>query len=226
MYKLYNALMLTDIVAEVPLPDVVEKFFRRHQSLDKQEHFRRHKQEVKTLQARPALCFALPAVCFHACLAGSPPWDCCNWTGGCSAVRARQQALVVKQRLVGERCAAVVQDQAVRAAGMIAAFCERIGLPALDLLVSKFQGRVLHGIKDDLIDLTNIRGVKGYTARLLYSAGLQTVEDVARAAVEDVHAALIKGKQPHEVKGDWQQARRLHSNAIKVWRVRPHVAPS
>lgn len=113
-----------------------------------------------------------------------------------------------------------MQDQAVRAAGMIAAFCERIGLHALDVLVSRFQGRVLHGIKDDLIDLTNIKGVKGYTARMLYSAGLQTVEDVAKASVDEVHAALVKGKQPEEAKGDWQQARRLHNSAIKVWRVR------
>lgn len=114
-----------------------------------------------------------------------------------------------------------MQEQAERAAGMIAAFCDRMGLPALDVLVSKFQGRVLHGIKDDLIDLTNVKGVKGYTARLLYSAGLQTVEEVAKATVEEVHAALVKGKTPEEAKGEWQQARRLHNSAIKVWRVRP-----
>lgn len=53
VYKLYSALMLTDIVAEMPLPDVTEKFFRCHHGLDKHEHFRRHKQEIKHLQACP-----------------------------------------------------------------------------------------------------------------------------------------------------------------------------
>jgi hypothetical protein len=115
----------------------------------------------------------------------------------------------------------VLQENAARAAGMIAAFCERIGLPALDLIVSKFQGRVLHGIKEDIIDLTNIMGIRGFGARLLYSAGLQTVEAVAKASVEEVHAALVQGKRPQDLQGEWKQARRIHNSAIKLWRVRP-----
>lgn len=72
VYKLYNALMLTDIVAEMPLPDVTEKFFRCHPGLDKLEHFRRHKQEIKILQARPS--GSLP-LCLTAC-SGLPGLAC------------------------------------------------------------------------------------------------------------------------------------------------------
>jgi hypothetical protein len=103
---------------------------------------------------------------------------------------------------------------------MIAAFCERIGLPALELLVSKFHGRVLHGVKDDLVSLTNIRGVKGFTARLLYSAGLRTLEEVAHAGPDGVHAALVKGKRPDARGGEWKQARAISGSARKMLMVR------
>lgn len=103
---------------------------------------------------------------------------------------------------------------------MIAAFCERIGLPALDILISKFHGRVLHGIKEDLISLTTIRGVKGFTARLLYTSGLHSVEEVASAEPEDIHAALVNGKQPDTRGGEWRQARSISNNARRMVKVR------
>jgi hypothetical protein len=103
---------------------------------------------------------------------------------------------------------------------MIAAFCERIGLPALDILISKFHGRVLHGIKVDLISLTTIRGVKGFTARLLYTSGLHSVEEVASAEPADIHAALVKGKQPGTGGGEWRQARSISKNARRMVKVR------
>ena len=113
-----------------------------------------------------------------------------------------------------------LQEQAAKSAGMIAAFCERIGLPALDMLVSKFHGRVLHGVKEDLISLTSIRGVKGYTARLLYSAGLRSVEDVAKCEPDLIHAALVKGKRPDARGGEWRTARSISEAARRVNKVR------
>lgn len=119
----------------------------------------------------------------------------------------------------------MLQDQAARSASMTAAFCERIGLPALDMLISKFHGRVLHGIKEDIVSLTAIRGVKGYTARMLYTAGLRLVEDVAAAEPEDIHAALVKGKRPDAQGGEWRSARRILNSARKLVKVRLLTLP-
>jgi replicative superfamily II helicase len=116
---------------------------------------------------------------------------------------------------------AYVQEQASRAAGMVAAFCERLGIFTLELLVSQFQGRVLHGIKQDIIELTNLKGVKGVTARLLYTAGIQTVEDVHEATEEEVHAALVQGKRPDEQKGEWRAAKIIKKSAAQLMTVRP-----
>ena len=118
-----------------------------------------------------------------------------------------------------------MQEQAARSAGMTAAFCERIGLPALDMLVAKFHGRVLHGIKEDVVALTTIRGVKGYTARLLYTAGLRSVEEVAAAEPEAVHAALVQGKRPDARGGEWRTARQVSASARKIVKVRAPLAP-
>lgn len=104
---------------------------------------------------------------------------------------------------------------------MIAAFCDRIGLPALDVLVSRFHGRVLHGVKDEIIDLTTIRGVKGFTARLLYNAGLRSVQEVAAAEVNDIHSALTKGKRQGTRAGDWRSARSISNSARKLFKVEP-----
>ena len=113
-----------------------------------------------------------------------------------------------------------MQESAAKSASRIAAFCERIGLPALDLLVAKFHGRCLHGVRDDIISLTSLKGVQGLRARLLYSAGLRSIEDVAQAEVEDIHAALIKGKRPDQHGGEWAAARQICASARKLHKAR------
>jgi DNA polymerase theta len=112
-----------------------------------------------------------------------------------------------------------VQDEAGRSASMIAAFCERIGYTSLELLVSHFQGRVLHGVKDDLVDLTHLKGVRGCTARLLYTAGLETIEDIADSSVDEIHAALCQGKRSNEEHGEWRKARMIKASAVQVMQV-------
>lgn len=102
---------------------------------------------------------------------------------------------------------------------MISAFCERIGLTSLELLVSHFHGRVLHGVKEDLVNLTNIKGVRGTTARLLYTAGLETVECIADASDQEIHAALCQGKRASEHQGEWKKARMILKSAIHLLQV-------
>lgn len=102
---------------------------------------------------------------------------------------------------------------------MIAAFCERIGFTSLELLVSHFQGRVLHGVKEDLVDLTNLKGVRGSTARLLYTAGLETVECIAESSRDEIHAALCQGKRSDEQQGEWTKSSLILKSAIKLLQV-------
>ena len=102
---------------------------------------------------------------------------------------------------------------------MIAAFCERIGYTSLELLVSHFQGRVLHGVKDDLVDLTHLKGVRGSTARLLYTAGLETVECIAESTRDEIHAALCQGKRSNEQQGEWKKAGMILKSAIELLQV-------
>ena len=88
-----------------------------------------------------------------------------------------------------------LQGRACRYAGMVAVFCERLGWNDLELLVSKFQARVLHGVRPEVVCLMEIPYVKAYTARLLYKAGLRTPESVAMVGgVDRVAAALMAGR--------------------------------
>lgn len=89
-----------------------------------------------------------------------------------------------------------LQDRAAKLCGMLAAFCERQGRTSLELLLAKFQSRVFHGVKPEVVVLTAIPGVRGVRARMLYDAGLRAVEDVATASAEDLCAALMRGRDP------------------------------
>jgi DNA polymerase theta len=53
----------------------------------------------------------------------------------------------------------------------------------MEALVARFQGRVSHGVRAELVALTEIPYVKGARAKLLYKAGLRTPEAVAAADV-------------------------------------------
>lgn len=54
---------------------------------------------------------------------------------------------------------------------------------------------MLHGVKQELTELTELKGVRGPRARALYNAGFTTARHLADRAtrVEDVAAALLKG---------------------------------
>lgn len=56
-----------------------------------------------------------------------------------------------------------LQESAGKFAGMVAAFCERLGWSDMGSLVDKFQKRVSFGVKSEIVDLTEIPFVKVWT---------------------------------------------------------------
>ncbi|TSQ12710.1 DNA polymerase theta [Bagarius yarrelli] len=85
-----------------------------------------------------------------------------------------------------------LQQSASTYAGMITVFCNRLGWHNLELLLSQFQSRLSFGVQRELCDLVRISLLNAQRARALYSAGLVTVAEVARASVTDVEKALRK----------------------------------
>ena len=55
------------------------------------------------------------------------------------------------------------------------------------------QGRVIHGVRDQLTALTDIPHVKGHRARLLFEAGLRSPELIASAKLDHLAAIIAKG---------------------------------
>lgn len=86
-----------------------------------------------------------------------------------------------------------LQERAAKFAAMVSSFCERLGWSDLEMLLSKFQARLHHGIRQEVVALTTIPWVKGHRARLLYKAGLRTVEAVAAADVDRISEILAGG---------------------------------
>lgn len=85
----------------------------------------------------------------------------------------------------------LLQERSGRFASMVAAFCERMGWMDLEAIVAKFQGRVWRGVRQEILILTEIPHVKAHRARLLYKAGLRTVEAVAAIKSVDQLAAIL-----------------------------------
>ncbi|KAG0620039.1 hypothetical protein M758_4G184200 [Ceratodon purpureus] len=83
-----------------------------------------------------------------------------------------------------------LQDSAGRFSGMVKAFCERLGWSDMEGLFSKFQKRVLFGVKSELVDLTEIPFVKAARARSLFKSGLRSVHAIAEATLPEIVKAL------------------------------------
>ena len=84
-----------------------------------------------------------------------------------------------------------LQDRAARYAGMLTAFCERLGWLDLQALLSKFQTRVLYGVRPEVVSLMDIPFVKSFTARVLYKGGLTSPEAVVGAGTAAVAEVLL-----------------------------------
>ncbi|KDD75560.1 hypothetical protein H632_c618p2, partial [Helicosporidium sp. ATCC 50920] len=108
-----------------------------------------------------------------------------------------------------------LQERSARFASMVAAFCERMGWVELEVLVSQYQSRVLHGVRADVLVLTTIPFVKAATARRLHQAGLKTVEAVAAVSDLDVLVRILSAnrRQPPDKGLILHQATRILQGA-------------
>lgn len=57
-----------------------------------------------------------------------------------------------------------LQDSTAKFAGSVAAFCERLGYHDLELLIARFQSRVFHGVRPELLALMEIQQVSRWGA--------------------------------------------------------------
>lgn len=66
----------------------------------------------------------------------------------------------------------------------------------LEAIMAKFQGRVWKGVRQEILILTEIPHIKAHRARLLYKAGLRTVEAVAAVkSVDQLVTILTQGEK-------------------------------
>jgi len=90
--------------------------------------------------------------------------------------------------------------------GLVGACCQGFSV-VLPLLAPSLQSRVLHGVRQEILALSEIPFVKSHTARLLYKAGLRTPDAVAAVtSVDQIVAILSAGAPPG-------------CNTQKLWRV-------
>ena len=74
-------------------------------------------------------------------------------------------------------------------------------LPALN----KLRKRLKYGVKEELIMLTELRGIGRVRARRLFSAGIRTIGDVKNVDIEDLKK-IIPEKVALLVKEELKQA--------------------
>ncbi|KAF6260745.1 hypothetical protein COO60DRAFT_857019 [Scenedesmus sp. NREL 46B-D3] len=107
-----------------------------------------------------------------------------------------------------------MQDKAGHFAHTVASFCERHAWHDMEALLMRFQGRVCHGVRAELVALTEIPYVKGARAKLLYKAGLRTPEAVAAADVNRILEVLLTA-QPRGGQNQEQQ-RKAEKRAARM----------
>ncbi|XP_063226458.1 DNA polymerase theta-like isoform X2 [Bacillus rossius redtenbacheri] len=85
-----------------------------------------------------------------------------------------------------------LQQSAATFAGMVTAFCRRLGWASFELLVSQFQDRLQFGVRRELCDLMRLDALNGPRARALFDTGITTLSALAVADVTSVEDALHK----------------------------------
>ncbi len=68
--------------------------------------------------------------------------------------------------------------------------------PAAAAHALPLQSRVLHGVRQEILALSEIPFVKSHTARLLYKAGLRTPDAVAAVTSVDQIVAILSNGAP------------------------------
>lgn len=98
-------------------------------------------------------------------------------------------------------------------AGMVTAFCHKLGWLNLELLLGQFQDRLQFGVHRELIDLCRLTTLNGQRARILHNAKLETVAMLANSSASDVENILtnampFESKKQGENESEAETARR------------------
>lgn len=96
---------------------------------------------------------------------------------------------VAEKYLVNKGVVQNLQQAASTFAGMVTAFCNRLGWFNIELLLSQFQERLQFGVQRELVDLVRLDLLNGQRARVLHNAGIKTIHELA--ATEPARVAQI-----------------------------------
>ncbi|KAK9836945.1 hypothetical protein WJX81_001769 [Elliptochloris bilobata] len=107
-----------------------------------------------------------------------------------------------------------LQVAAGKYAGRLAAFCDRLGYSGMEVLLARFQARVSHGVRQEIVALTELAKVGAVRARLLFASGLRTPEAIAAAEVAAIETALAKGERGAD--GGGKPARAIKRSALLI----------
>ncbi|PSN38804.1 hypothetical protein C0J52_07902 [Blattella germanica] len=113
-----------------------------------------------------------------------------------------------------------LQQSAATFAGMVTAFCKRLGWSSVELLISQFQDRLQFGVHRELCDLMKLDGLNGQRARALYDEGITSLADLAIADVCEVENALHKAvpfQSTKELDGETSFETKQRNKQRNVW---------
>jgi len=83
-----------------------------------------------------------------------------------------------------------LQQMASTFAGMVSAFCAKLGWNSMDLLVGQFQERLEFGVRRELIDLCRLETLNGQRARMMHKAGIESIAELAQTPLDRVEDIL------------------------------------
>ena len=95
-----------------------------------------------------------------------------------------------------------LMQNASNQAGQLVGFCKRMGWWHLESLLKIFALRVGLGVKEDIVPLMKIKGVKAARARILYNGGFRTTRSIAMAQPFELARVLSNrgGQDPSSTK--------------------------
>ena len=101
-----------------------------------------------------------------------------------------------------------LQQQASTYAGMVTAFCHKLGWLNLELLLGQFQDRLQFGVQRELIDLCRLNTLNGQRARILHNAKIESVAMLANSNEADVEN-IFQNSAPFESKKQGAQTEKI-----------------
>ncbi|XP_044756210.1 DNA polymerase theta isoform X2 [Coccinella septempunctata] len=85
-----------------------------------------------------------------------------------------------------------LQQSASTFAGMVTSFSRQLGWSSIEILISQFQDRLQFGVSRDLLDLMRLPCLNSKQARAFYSAGIETLIQLANSDVSTIENILHK----------------------------------